>query len=53
MRRESVSIVWDKNGNFFQIWTFKFRGDGKAHAEKVAQKIGGAFLHIEEPNNDR
>ena len=44
---ETVSIVWDKNGKFFQAWQSSFHGDGKSHAESVAKVIGGTFKHVE------
>ena len=45
--RQSVSIVWDKNGKFFQVWTSDYKGDGKSHAETIAKQIGGSFKHID------
>jgi hypothetical protein len=46
--RQGVSIVWDKNGKFFQVWPFDYNdGDGKYHAETIAERIGGSFKHIE------
>ena len=46
MKKETVSIVWDKDGKFFQIWQSSFNGDGMAHAEIVAKCIGGTFKHL-------
>lgn len=46
MEREAVSMVFDKNGKFFQVWSVTFNGDGARHAESVANLIGGTFLHI-------
>lgn len=46
--KQVVSVVWDKNGKFFQVWTSDYKSDGKAHAEAVAKKINGSFKHIEE-----
>lgn len=45
--RQGVSIVWDSNGKFFQVWQSGYNGDGKAHAEKIAAQISGTVLHIE------
>jgi hypothetical protein len=45
--KQGVSIVWDKNGKFFQVWTFDYKGDGKSHAETIANQIGGSFEHNE------
>lgn len=46
--RQGVSIVWDKNEKFFQVWPFDYKGDGQDHAEKVATTIGGTFKHIDD-----
>lgn len=53
MKLETVSIVWDQNGKFFQVWASSFNGDGRSHAENVAASIGGTFKHIEVTTNDR
>ena len=45
--KDGVSIVWDKDGKFFQVWQFDYNGDGRSHAEKVAKQINGTFLHID------
>lgn len=47
MNLQGVSIVWDKEGKFFQVWTNNFKGDGKSHAETIAKQIGGTYLHVD------
>ena len=44
--REAVSMVFDRDGKFFQVWPVYYNGDGAKHAEIVAERIGGTFLHI-------
>lgn len=45
--RESIIIVWDKDGKFFQTWTSQFRrGAGIDHGKEIATMIGGSYLVV-------
>jgi hypothetical protein len=40
---ETVIVVWDRKGNYFQTWTSEYNGDGIAHGKIIAERIGGAY----------
>lgn len=47
MEIESVIVVWDGEGKFFQTWTSKFKeGDGIEHGKRIAELISGAYIII-------
>jgi len=40
---QTVIIVWDKEGNYFQTWTSGYHGDGVTHGKIIAERIGGTY----------
>lgn len=45
-KESPVIIVWDRVGNFFQIWPSTYNGNGIAHGKKIAEQIGGTYICI-------
>lgn len=45
---EEISLVYDKDGRFFQWWASNYKGDGAAHAETIAKQIGGRCIHTKD-----
>ena len=45
--KESVIIVWDKDGEYFQTWTAKYKqGDGISHGIRIAKLIKGTYIVV-------
>jgi hypothetical protein len=43
---ESVIVVYDKNGKYFQTWWNNHKRDAIEHGIKIAEKIGGYYVII-------
>ncbi len=44
---QSVVVVWDKAGKFFQNWTADYNeGHGIEHGKRIASQIGGTYVVI-------
>ena len=47
---DTVIVVWDRHGVFFQVWTDGYNGDGIAHGKRIAAQIGGTYKVVPPPD---
>ena len=47
LRNESVIVVFDKHGKYFQTWESHYNGDGIKHGISVAKQISGSYFIIQ------
>lgn len=47
MNNDSVIVVFDRFGKYFQTWTSSYNEDGITHGITIAKRISGSYFIIE------